>query len=199
MFIVFEGIDGSGKTTQAELLKKSLEKQGFSVVLTKEPTKNSTVSEKIRQILKKEVSVSPKKLQELFIQDRKEHLENFVIPSLEEGKIVISDRYYFSTIVYGASEEVSTSWLIEKNRDFLKPDITFIFDIDAEVCIERIKKGERSFELFEKMEKLKLIREEYKKLPKYFDNLIFIDAKEDIKKIHLKLMNLILNKIQKQA
>ncbi len=211
MFIVFEGIDGSGKTTQAELLKKSLEKQGFSVILTKEPTKFSSVSQKIRKILNKEIIVTPKELQELFIEDRREHLEKLVIPSLKEGKIVISDRYYLSTIAYGKPEKISITWLIEKNRDFLEPDIIFIFDIDPEISLKRIQNTRNTSNLFEKIEKLRLVREEYKKLSKYsaklkisspkanqyFNNLIYIDEEQSIEKIHLEILSFVVEKLQK--
>lgn len=182
-FIVLEGIDGSGKSTQVKLLKKYFEGQGFLVILTKEPTNDSSVSKKIRQILNKEVIVEAKKLQELFIQDRKEHLEKFIIPSLKDGKIVISDRYYFSTIAYGESAAVSREWLIEKNSNFLAPDISIIIDLDPKICIERIRANRSSISLFEEIEKLKMIRKNYKELVKRFKNVCIIDGKKSIEEV----------------
>lgn len=199
-FIVFEGIDGSGKSTQTKLLKKYLEEQGFLVTLTKEPTNNSSVSQKIRQILNKEVIAGAKELQELFIQDRKEHLEKVVIPSLKEGKIVISDRYYFSTIVYGESERVSKEWLIEKNKDFLAPDTTIIIDLDPKICIERITANRSSIDLFEKIGKLEKVRDNYKDIAKKFQNIYIIDGNEEIERVHneiKKIQNLTFNKVAK--
>jgi len=199
-FIVFEGIDGSGKSTQTKLLKKYLEEQGFLVTLTKEPTNNSSVSQKIRRILNKEVIAGAKELQELFIQDRKEHLEKVVIPSLKEGKIVISDRYYFSTIVYGESERVSKEWLIEKNKDFLAPDTTIIIDLDPKICIERITANRSSIDLFEKIGKLEKVRDNYKDIAKKFQNIYIIDGNEEIERVHneiKKIQNLTFNKVAK--
>lgn len=199
-FIVFEGIDGSGKSTQTKLLKKYLEEQGFLVTLTKEPTNNSSVSQKIRQILNKEVIAGAKELQELFIQDRKEHLEKVVIPSLKEGKIVISDRYYFSTIAYGESERVSKEWLIEKNKDFLAPDTTIIIDLDPKICIERITANRSSIDLFEKIGKLEKVRDNYKDIAKKFQNIYIIDGNEEIERVHneiKKIQNLTFNKVAK--
>ena len=199
-FIIFEGIDGSGKSTQTKLLKKYLEEQGFLVTLTKEPTNNSSVSQKIRRILNKEVIAGAKELQELFIQDRKEHLEKVVIPSLKEGKIVISDRYYFSTIVYGESERVSKEWLIEKNKDFLAPDTTIIIDLDPKICIERITANRSSIDLFEKIGKLEKVRDNYKDIAKKFQNIYIIDGNEEIERVHneiKKIQNLTFNKVAK--
>jgi len=93
-FIVFEGLDGSGQSTQAGLLKDFLLEKGYEVILTKEPTIESEAGRKIRKVLDKKLNLSPKELQELFAQDRKEHLENIIIPALKQGKMVISDRYF---------------------------------------------------------------------------------------------------------
>ena len=191
-FIVLEGIDGSGKSTQVKLLKKYFEGQGFLVILTKEPTNDSSVSKKIRQILNKEVIVEAKKLQELFIQDRKEHLEKLIIPSLKDGKIVISDRYYFSTIAYGESAAVSREWLIEKNSNFLAPDISIIVDLDPKICIERIRANRSSIDLFEEIEKLKMVRKKYKELAKSFKNVCIVDGKKSIEEVFLQIQNILI-------
>jgi len=123
-FIVFEGLDGSGQTTQSKLLKDYLCQKGYKVVLTKEPTKTSKVAPRIQKILNQKEKVSAKKLQELFAKDRKEHLKKLVIPSLKKGKIVISDRYFFSSFAYGKASGVPFKYLFQINKDFLIPDLT---------------------------------------------------------------------------
>lgn len=132
-FIVFEGLDGSGQSTQAGLLKEFLSENGFNAILTKEPTLDSEAGKKIRKILNKEIKVSPSQLQELMVQDRREHLEKVIIPALEEGKIVISDRYFLSTFAFGVSDGLDLEWLIEMNNQFLYPDIIFLLKVKGSI------------------------------------------------------------------
>ena len=125
-FIVFEGLDGSGQSTQSKLLKDFLIKEKKQIILTKEPTIDSSSGLKIKEILDEKIKISGNDLQRLFTQDRKEHLENLIIPSLISGKTVISDRYFFSCFAYGASDGLDLEGLIEMNNNFILPDITFV-------------------------------------------------------------------------
>ncbi len=173
--ITFEGLDGSGQSTQADLLALFLRKKRYLVVLTKEPTLDSQAGKKIRRILDKEVQVEPAELQQLFAQDRKEHLENLIIPNLKKGKIVISVRYFLSSPAFG-SPESDMEWLIKLNSDFILPDITFILDVPPEVCLERIKKRGKTRHLFEEKAKMVLARENYRLLSKQFINTYWING-----------------------
>ena len=101
-FIVFEGPDGSGQSTQAELLRVALWSKGRQVLVTKEPTKESEASKKISDALNKRISITPEEFQKLFVEDRRDHLLKTIIPALERGTFVISDRYFFSTLAFGA-------------------------------------------------------------------------------------------------
>src|SRR3989338_10636705 len=103
-FIVIEGLDGSGKSAQVELLVNFLKEQGKEVILTREPTLESEAGRQIKQALLGEVKIAPLQLQALYVQDRKEHLENKVVPALQKGVFVVSSRYAFSTFAYGASD-----------------------------------------------------------------------------------------------
>src|SRR4030043_67748 len=114
-FIVIEGLDGSGQSTQTGLLRDFLIKKGQEVILTKEPTRDSEAGKKIKEILDEKIRIEPQKLQDLFAQDRKEHLEKLIVPALKEGKTVISDRYFFSTFAYGAADGLDLEWLIKLN------------------------------------------------------------------------------------
>jgi len=177
-FIVFEGLDGSGQSTQARLLKDYLEKEkNISVVLTKEPTKEPPIGALIRQVLKREISVSPAALQLLFCADRSEHLEKTIKPALEKGQWVISDRYFYSTMAFG-SLDLNLDWLIKINEDFLKPDITFLLKVDPEVCIERIDASRNKREFFEESEKLKKIWQTYEILSRKFPDIKVVDGKK---------------------
>ncbi|PIW92243.1 MAG: dTMP kinase [Candidatus Nealsonbacteria bacterium CG_4_9_14_0_2_um_filter_37_38] len=170
-FIVFEGLDGSGQSTQANLLKDFLLEKNFNVILTKEPTQDSEAGKKIRKILDKKAGVQPLQLQKLFAQDRKEHLENIIIPALKEGKIVISDRYFFSSFAYGSASGVNLEWLIKINDEFLLPNLTFILKVSPKICLGRIKKRGDKITLFEEKKELEKVWEVYKILPKLFENV----------------------------
>src|SRR3989344_5361249 len=188
-FIVIEGLDGSGKNAQIDLSIGYLEQNSKSVVVTKEPTTDSESGRKIKQALRNEIVVEPLELQKLYVQDRKEHIDNKVMPSLKEGKFVISSRYAFSTFAYGYSDGLDVSQLVDMNKNFLLPDLTIVVDVNPESCIRRIENRGEPKELFEKLEKLTKVNEIYKKLPDMFDNVIMVNGEkailevfEDIKK-----------------
>lgn len=190
LFIVFDGIDGNGKSTQAQLLKEYLEKKSYEVFMTSEPSK-SEHGQKIENILRKrEASQVPKeKWLELFTLDRKENVRE-IIGALKEGKMVICDRYYYSALAYQLQEQ---EWQNYASK-FLKPDITFILDVPAEVALKRIEekykitKERKAY--FEKLRILKEVRKKFLLLPNYLnDNIKIIEGArtiitifEDIKK-----------------
>lgn len=196
-FIVIEGLDGSGQSTQSKLLKDFLIKKRFKVILTKEPTLNSEAGKKIRRVLDKKEKTPPKKLQELFANDRKEHLKKIIIPALKKGKIVISDRYFFSSFAYGAADGLNLQWLIKINDKFLLPDLTFILKVSPKICIKRIEKRNKGKErtLFEEKDKLAKVWEIYKILPKKFENIEIIDGEKKIKDVFTKIKEKVLLKL----
>jgi len=175
-FIVFEGLDGSGQSTQVSFLRDFLISKGIGVVATKEPTIDSNAGKKIRQILDEKEKADPKILQELFVQDRQEHLDNVIFPALKEGKFVISDRYFFSTFAFGASDGLDLEWLIKMNDNFLLPDQTFILNTSPETCVRRIEQRGIPVTLFEKKEKLSRVWKTYAIMPDRFENTLIIDG-----------------------
>jgi dTMP kinase len=193
-FMVFEGIDGAGLTTQAELLEKYLKNKKYEVVLTKEPT-NNLIGGIIRAALKKEWITSNRTLQLLFSADRAHHLEKEIIPALENGKIVISDRYFISTIAYGMIE-LEKDWLKALNSKFLLPDIIFIIDVPVEVSIERIKASRFGFELFEEKKKLEKIRNNFLELSKEYKNCFVINGNRSIEEVHKEIVKIVEEKLK---
>lgn len=191
-FFVFEGLDGSGQSTQANLLKDFLIKKGFEVILTKEPTKTSEAGRKIRQILDEKTKSDSADLQKLFVQDRQEHLEKEIIPALKQGKFVISDRYCFSTFCFGASDGLDIDYLIKLNDNFLLPDATFILKVSPRVCMERIEKRGTTRTLFEKEVKLAKVWENYKTIPQRFENVFIIDGEKPIQEVHQQILSIII-------
>ncbi len=190
-FIVFEGLDGSGLSTQAKLLKEYLENKRIKTVLTKEPTKNSSIASKIHQALGHRIKVDPLQLQELFAQDRREHLENLIIPSLKEGKFVISDRYFFSSFAFGSEKEEDLEKIIELNKDFLMPDLVLLLKVRPKVCIERIKKRGEEIKLFEKEKKLKKVWINYQKLSDMFNVIRIIDGERKVEDVYQEVIKIV--------
>ncbi|MBI2642540.1 MAG: dTMP kinase [Candidatus Wildermuthbacteria bacterium] len=191
-FIVFEGLDGSGQSTQAALLRDFLLGQGKDVLLTKEPTQEGAAAKKIKEIVvEKNVVASPQELQQLFTQDRAEHLDTVIIPALKLGTWVISDRYFFSTFAYGASQGVDFELLIEQNQKFLLPDLTFLLKVSPAVCVERIQKRGKSITLFEEQEKLTKIWKVYETFPGRFENMHLINGEQLEENVHRDIIKCI--------
>jgi len=194
---VLEGLDGSGQSTQVALLKELLLSQGREVVSTKEPTVNgSSVSQQIRDILDKKVKADPAQLQELFAQDRREHLDNLIIPALKEGKFVISDRYFFSSFAYGSSDGLDLEWLMKINDEFLIPDATFLLKVSPAVCVDRIQKRGKEVTLFEVEDKLKKVWENYSLLPSRLPNVYIVNGEKTIEEVFAEINKLVLLKLK---
>jgi len=197
-FIVFEGLDGSGQSTQASLLKDFLIKEKIDVVLTKEPTLTSSAGQKIKEILDEKSTISPEQLQLLFTEDRREHLEKVIIPALKMGQYVISDRYFFSTFAYGTAEGLDLEWLIKINNDFLLPDLTFLLKVRPEICLERIQKRGLVIKLFEKKEKLSRVWQVYEILPQHFQNIYLVDGEKSIEEVFREIKEIVISQIIKK-
>jgi dTMP kinase len=194
MFIAFEGLDGSGSSTQSRLLAEKLEKKGKPSLLTKEPTSDSPIGKLIREILQHKWSASPEGLQLLFSADRAEHLKNEIEPALDGGQVVITDRYLFSTLAYGGMS-VDMEWLRALNKNFRLPDITFLFKLSPEECIKRIAGRGSDFELFEKSDKLAKIWENYERISEDFPNIKVIDATKTIERISEEIWGMVSEKL----
>lgn len=180
-FIVFEGIDGSGQSTQAAKLADFLNGKQRTHI-TKEPT-NNLIGGLIRAQLTHEWKTKNECLQLLFAADRAHHLEKEIIPLLEKGIWVVCDRYFFSTIAYGAFNISDWQWLKEINNHFLLPDISFFLKVDPKIAIERIKKNRFEVELFEKEEMLGKVSHGYERLAKEFENINVINGEKTVEEV----------------
>ncbi|MFC1836361.1 dTMP kinase [Thermodesulfobacteriota bacterium] len=161
-FIVFEGIDGSGKSTQAELLRSALEGSGLSVILTAEPS-TGPVGRLIRTMRTRS---SPREEARLFARDRREHLERVIKPALAAGRTVICDRYIHSSIAYQGARGIDLDDIMCLNSDFLvRPDLVVLLEVGVDEALSRIMAGRGSgLSLFEKRESLVAVREIYHSL-----------------------------------
>lgn len=138
--IVFEGIDGTGKSTQIALLGKYLESLGHQVVVTREPT-DGPVGTQIRQLYLNRENVSREEELELFIADRREHVESLLLPSLTAGKIVLCDRYYLSTAAYQGANGFDPLAILQLHDFAPVPDIALIFEVSLTTSMQRITEG----------------------------------------------------------
>ena len=177
-FIVLEGPDCSGTTKQSQFLTERLKEKGIDVLLTAEPTLGP-IGKEIRTLLHGKDMPQPDAIQLLFCADRAEHVARMIVPALERGTTVVSDRYTLSTIVYGAAQGISEDWLRAVNSHFPKPEITIITLPSLEVCQERM--GRRLLQdQYENNEFQRKIHNEYaaQKNP----NTVFIDTAQSKQK-----------------
>ena len=196
-FIVFEGIDGSGKTTQAKKLYEYLKEKGLKTVLTKEPG-GTDIGKEIRKILlNKAYNIPPIAELLLYEADRNIHISTFVKPKLHNGYVVISDRYIYSTLAYQSFgrdiDRNLVDYLNSLATEDLKPDIVFLLDIPVEEGLNRIGKI-RDKDRIEKEDinfHLKL-REGFLKLAdENRDIFCIIDGTENINSIFDKILNIL--------
>ncbi len=195
-FIVFEGLDGSGQSTQAERLVKYLKNKKIKVHLTKEPT-NNLVGGLIRGQLQGDWKSTPECLQLLFAADRAHHLEREVASLLERGINVVCDRYFFSSIAFGSLEIDDWDWLKNINKRFPVPDMVLYLKVSPKICIKRISENRFSFELFEKEKKLEMIEKSYKRLSQEYGFFQIINGEKGIEEISDEINSKIINKFFK--
>lgn len=184
LFIAFEGLDGSGLSTQAAKLNEWFTESKYSCIITKEPTV-SLIGGFIKSILRKEWKTDNFTLQLLFCADRSHHLNTEIMPSLKAGKVVITDRYLFSTLAFGSADPLIDIPVLEKiSSQFTQPDITFFIDVPAKVSLERIKSSRFETELFEKEEKLEKTRQAFLEMTNKVKNFYRIDGTQSINDVH---------------
>ena len=158
LFIVIEGIDGTGKSTQAKRLGEWFTAQGREVVLSREPT-DGPWGRKLRESAATG-RLSPEDELQYFLNDRRQHVDELIAPSLAAGKVVILDRYYFSTMAYQGTRGFDPAEIRRKNEAFAPvPDLLLIMDLDVDSALERIgARGDTTNE-FEKRGNLERCRE----------------------------------------
>ncbi|MFP4116076.1 MAG: dTMP kinase [Candidatus Aenigmatarchaeota archaeon] len=199
-FVVIEGIDGAGTTTQCELLGKWLEEEGKEFLLTEEPFKRENQIGKIikEHLVQGDEDHSPESIALAFAADRLVHLEDEISPAVEEGKIVVSDRYYHSSMVYQPEHGADLEWVREINKYARKPDLTIILDVPAKESIkrQRDRDGGESSVIFENLEFQKEIRERYIELEEILDeNIYIVDGKRSIEEVHSDFREIIRGEI----
>jgi dTMP kinase len=194
VLIVFEGIDGSGKSTQAGILLKRLQEEGIDVVYFREPSK-SKWGRKIKKKALHPGSLTPEEELDLFLKDRRENVEKNLKPALKKKRVVILDRYYYSTIAYQGAKGIDEGKIARMNEEFVvEPDLVFIFDIEPQKGLERIENRKKKYRLFEREDYLVKVREIFRSFKG--EKFVHIDAlkskKEISKEIEERALQLIM-------
>ncbi len=205
-YIVIEGIDGSGKTTQVHLIKEALEKRGKTVLETSEPNVHDEIGALIRKVLSAEIKIPPVAIQYLFSANRATTHQEIIIPALRSGAYVLSHRCFWSAVAYGmvdradeVKDETGNQILIAQSilsmyHQFIVPDLTFYLDVSVETAVSRLSGMDKEKEIYEKRETLEKIKAGYQWLVEKFpEKFIVIDGDQPVEKITEEIVSSINN------
>jgi len=187
--IVIEGIDGTGKSTQATMLAKYLRSQGHEVVQSFEPTNGPWGSQLRASATTGRLSIEEEL--DLFLKDRRQHVEELITPTIQRGGIVVLDRYYFSTMAYQGARGIDPASIRTTNEVFAPvPDVLLILDLPVDVALDRIGVRDGEANEFEKRESLQFCRDLFLSLKNEpFAHIISADASID--EVHQALVKII--------
>jgi|AntRauTorckE6833_2_1112554.scaffolds.fasta_scaffold68344_1 dTMP kinase len=190
-FIVFEGLDGSGQSTQISLLEKYLKDKKIKVHTTSEPSGN-LLGGLIRSILAKQWKLSNTGIQLLYAADRAHHLESEIYPAIEKGNHVISSRYFFSTFAFGSLDN-DLEWLEKINKKFPNPDLVIFVRVSPKECMKRINSSRFRKEFFEEEKKLEKIIKVYDKISKSkkYKNFYTVDGERSIEEVFKDVVKIV--------
>lgn len=199
LFIVLEGPDGSGKSTMAKMIAQYYQDAGREIVFTREPG-GTNISEQIRDIILDNNNTKMAYMTEalLYAASRAQLVSEFIKPNLEKGKVVISERYVYSSIVYqGIARNLGIQKVKEINDfaiDGLEPDLVLFFDINPEKALNRkLSQGSGDRLENEKLDFHKRVYEGYKEISKVYPEIISINADKGIDELFSNIKNIISN------
>ena len=199
LLTVFEGIDGTGKSTQVRLLADALSSAGLDVIQSKEPT-DGPWGRKIRASADSG-RMAPAEELDAFVKDRREHIENLITPGLEAGKVVILDRYYYSSIAYQGARLGNVEEIAQQMSSFAPlPDVVFLIDIDPVVSLTRIAESRGEIpNQFEQIASLNAAREIFNQLAEEDSRIIKLDGNCSLESIRMTLLDLFVNDVLRKA
>jgi dTMP kinase len=187
VLVAFEGIDGTGKTTQLQLLADFLRDRGCAVTTTREPT-DGVYGRRIRELYVDRGSCTLEEELELFIEDRRLHVQELIEPQLAAGQVVLTDRYYFSTAAYQGAAGMDVAEIFARNSFAPVPDMVILLTMDPAVSIARIQEG-RGEQLndFEQLDQLQKVAAHF---ASFRDPCIQrIDAEADLYQVHQQVQD----------
>ena len=158
-FICIEGLDGCGKTTQSRLLVRRLKRRGYDAVYTTEPSRG-----KIGRFIRKYFLHGEKRGSSivealLFAADRAEHVKEEVVPALDAGKVLVSDRYVYSSLAYQGATGLDLEWIAKINEHAIRPDLAVFIDVEPGMVVKRLKTKKSVMENLETQEKVREVYE----------------------------------------
>lgn len=164
-FVTVEGVDGCGKSTHARLLAGWLRSRGYKVVITDEPT-NGAIGKIIKRVLKGELKLPITAEALLFAADRLQHVVDVIEPALKAGKVVLNERYVYSSLAYQSARGVPVSWIASINKHALKPDLTILLNVPARAAFARIKPSRKLDEFERNLRLQRRVRQNYLRIAK---------------------------------
>ena len=189
LLIVFEGTDGTGKSTQLQLLATALLDKGLAVVTTREPTEGR-YGQKIRKLYSNRDTVSLEEELDLFLADRKEHVDTLLTQALAEGKVILCDRYFLSTVAYQGAAGLDPAHILARNDFAPAPDLALLFYAPIQTGIQRITEGRgETLNDFEKEEYLQKVAAQFQQMELPY--IRRVDASGTIETIHRHVLELI--------
>ena len=193
VFICVEGLDGCGKTTQTKLLVERLKKKGYDAIYTAEPSRGN-IGKLIKEYcLHGETRVSSIVEALLFAADRFEHVEKEVIPALNEGKLVVSDRYVYSSLAYQGADGLDLEWIEKINEHAIRPDLAVFIDVEPETVIQRLKPRKS---VMENLGTQRKVREVYMKFVEKGE-LVKIDGNKSKQEVADDILTVVLGFLEK--
>jgi len=192
-FICIEGIDASGKTTQARRLVRNLRLKGINTIYTTEPS-SGRVGKLIRRYVldrKKRVPIAVEAL--LFAADRVEHVETKIKPALKKGKAVVCDRYVYSTLAYQGAAGLDLNWIEQINRFALAPDLALFLDVPLEIVVQRLKPKRSVMETSQNQQR---VREVYMRMVKK-GRMVAVDGNKPVENVTDDVLRIVLDFLER--
>ena len=192
IFICLEGIDASGKSTQARWLVRNLRSRGFDAIYTTEPSKGEVGSFIRQYVLQRKRRVPAVVEALLFAVDRVDHVESKIEPALESGKIVVSDRYVYSSLAYQGAAGLNIGWIKQINSVALPPDLAIYIDAPPEVVLKRMR---RRRSVMETLENQRRVREVYMQLVRE-ERFVLVDGNRPASEVAQNILAMVLKRLK---